>query len=453
MDAVSVTDVDHQSLDDFSVCVQHERWTRQQLEAYQAQALQTCREYAYAHSPFYQRFHQGLMDRPLQELPVLTKAMVMEHFDELVTDPNIHLEDIQQYLQQGGGTPLYLDRYRVTGTSGSAGKPGIFFYSREESAIMMNSFTRTLFWGELTSESKAAVVTTTDPRQMSAQAPVIIDGRPVPRLQLSANEPLEVLVQRLNDWQPDFVLLYPSIGSILANEQRQGRLHISPRLIGCAAETLTSETRRRIEEAWPARLFQAYGTTESGILAAECTAHQGLHLFEDFSIVEVVDRQNRPVSPGEQGEKVLVTVLFRRAQPLIRYEVTDLIRTSTHGSCPCGRPFALIEGIEGRMPEMLYLPTPTGTVEGVHAFLFEFIMDVLPISGWQVVQEEDGLHIFLTGAAEDLQDEQLLLPLREALLKRGVLVPPMEVHRVTALTRNVGGKAIRLLSHVAHPTS
>lgn len=62
---------------------QHERWTRLQLEAYQAESLRHLREFAYAHSPFYQRFHKGLTDQPFQELPVLTKAMVMENFDEL----------------------------------------------------------------------------------------------------------------------------------------------------------------------------------------------------------------------------------------------------------------------------------------------------------------------------------------------------------------------------------
>ena len=65
---------------------QHERWTRAQLDTYQAESLRRLREYAYARSPFYQKFHKGLFDRPLNELPVLTKAMMMEHFDELVTD-------------------------------------------------------------------------------------------------------------------------------------------------------------------------------------------------------------------------------------------------------------------------------------------------------------------------------------------------------------------------------
>ena len=453
MEAISVDQQSQQSLDNFSECVQHESWTRQQLEDYQARALRACREYAYAHSPFYQRFHQGLMDRPLQDLPVLTKSMMMEHFDELVTDSAVRLHDVQQYLAHGDRTKRFLDRYMTTGTSGSTGQRGIFLYHPAEGPVMINSFMRAVIWSGIMPESKVALVTTTDPSQLTVQVPIIINGQHVPRLQLSANDPLETLVQRLNEWQPDALMWYPSIASVMVDEQRQGRLHIAPRMIGCAAETLTNETRRRIEETWQTKLFQAYGTTESGILAAECSFHQGLHLFEDFLVVEVVDQDNRPVQPGEQGSKVLLTVLFRRAQPLIRYEVTDLVRTSTIERCSCGRPFALIEAIEGRTPEVLYLLSPTGGEERVNAFLFEFIIDTLPVSGWQVIQEQDGLHIFLTGAPEELRDEQLLDPLRQALIKRGVLVPSIEIHRVTALNRNAGGKALRVISHVPRRAS
>ncbi|HLO14525.1 MAG TPA: hypothetical protein VK206_06840, partial [Anaerolineales bacterium] len=55
----------------------HESWTRQQLESYQAKALNDLRQYAYERSPFYQKFHKGLTGQPLHELPVLTKAMMM----------------------------------------------------------------------------------------------------------------------------------------------------------------------------------------------------------------------------------------------------------------------------------------------------------------------------------------------------------------------------------------
>ena len=53
-----------------------EHWIRKHLFAHQAEALHSLREYAYAHSPFYQQFHQGLCAAPLHELPVLTKALI-----------------------------------------------------------------------------------------------------------------------------------------------------------------------------------------------------------------------------------------------------------------------------------------------------------------------------------------------------------------------------------------
>ena len=70
---------------------QRDRWTRRQLEGHQGRALHRLREHAYARSPFYRRFHKGFTDRPLNELPVLTKEMVMEHFDELVTNPPVRM--------------------------------------------------------------------------------------------------------------------------------------------------------------------------------------------------------------------------------------------------------------------------------------------------------------------------------------------------------------------------
>ncbi|HEU5381525.1 MAG TPA: hypothetical protein VFV38_39395, partial [Ktedonobacteraceae bacterium] len=79
MGAIAVDQQGQQPPNIFAEYIQHESWTRSQLMDYQARALRACRDYAYAHSPFYQRFHSGLMDRPLQELPVLTKAMMMEH--------------------------------------------------------------------------------------------------------------------------------------------------------------------------------------------------------------------------------------------------------------------------------------------------------------------------------------------------------------------------------------
>jgi phenylacetate-coenzyme A ligase PaaK-like adenylate-forming protein len=249
------------------------------------------------------------------------------------------------------------------------------------------------------------------------------------------------------------LLGYASIMAVLAEEQRAGRLHITPRVVFCVADPLTGAMRQRIEQTWQAPVYNSYGTTEGGMLAAECSAHQGLHLFEDFSIVEVVDEHNRPVPAGEQGARVLLTVLFRRTQPLIRYELSDLVRPSVHQQCACGRPFALLENIEGRAIEVLYFPAVSGKQERVSPYLFHTLFHPLPLSGWQVVQEPDGLHIFLTGASSEFSDDGLRDLVRGALIKRGLLVPAIKIQRVAALYKNASGKTPLVLPHLPPETS
>lgn len=184
-------------------------------------------------------------------------------------------------------------------------------------------------------------------------------------------------------------------------------------------------------------------------VASECEQHCGLHLFEDYSIIEVVDTDNRPVPPGEPGDKVLLTALFRHTQPLIRYEVTDLVRASTCERCACGRPFAMIESIQGRTGDILYLPSPSGKEEKIYPYLFLNVFDSLPLSKWQIVHEPDGLHVFLTGVSESLHDAQVLSRLQKAFIDRGVLVPPRKIRRVEELLQNErGGKSRMIVSRI-----
>jgi phenylacetate-CoA ligase len=124
-----------------------DHWTRQQLEAHQAGALSSLRDYAYTHSPFYQRFHQGFVGAPLQELPVLTKAILMEHFDELLTDRAIRLEEVKTYLTKLAGDERYLGKYWVNATSGSSGHLGLFLFNRAEWTTVLASFARARAWG------------------------------------------------------------------------------------------------------------------------------------------------------------------------------------------------------------------------------------------------------------------------------------------------------------------
>mgnify|MGYP001562070819 FL=1 len=232
----------------------HDYWTRPQLEAYQAEALRRLREYAYARSPFYQKFHQGLTERPLHELPVLTKAMMMDHFDELVTDRAVRLAAVRAHAANDREGQRFLDRYWVNATSGSRGHPGFFLFDLEEWTTVLASFARSHEWAgikvNLSHRMKMASVASISPWHMSAQVGATLKSWWMPALRLAASEPLETIVQRLNDWQPEMLVSYASMARILAEEQIAGRLRIQPHVVYTSSEVLTEATRQRIESAW-----------------------------------------------------------------------------------------------------------------------------------------------------------------------------------------------------------
>ena len=429
-----------------------DHWTRQQLEAHQAGALRSLREYTYTHSPFYQQFHHGLTAAPLHELPVLTKAMMMEHFDELVTDRAIRLEEAKVHMQNLTGDERFLGLYWVNATSGSSGHPGLFLFNRAEWTTVIASFARAREWGgikvDLARRVKTATVASTSPYHMSARVNATVHSWWMPEIRIAASDPVEAIIERLNAWQPEMLIAYASMARILADEQLAGHLQIRPRAVFTSSEVLTEETRKRIVRAWGERLFNQYAATESGSLAAECDHHRGMHLMEDLVIVEVVDQNNRPVPPGVYGDKLLITVLFNRTQPLIRYELSDSVRLATN-PCPSGHPFALIDDIQGRVEDVLSFPGVAGGVMNVHPLVFGRIMDTLPVSGWQVVQETGGLRVLLSSVRGEFEDEMLADTLRQVLSEQGAIVPHVEVQRVESIPKTVAGKAPLIKSNLS----
>ena len=128
------------------------------------------------------------------------------------------------------------------------------------------------------------------------------------------------------------------------------------------AEPHTEEQRRRIEQMLHVKAYNCFGMSEmSGPgVAFECPEQNGLHLWEDCYILEIVNPVTlEPVPDGEVGEMVLTT-LDRDAMPLIRYRSRDLTRIIP-GECPCGRTHRRIDRIKGRSDDMFI-------VKGVNIF-------------------------------------------------------------------------------------
>ena len=115
--------------------LRNERWTGAQLRAHQRARLTELVRHARSHSPFYRELYRDVDDDDeiaLERLPVVTKAAMMERFDEVVTDPRLRLRDLEAHLERLGRDELYLGRYRVLSTGGSTGRMGVFVADRDE---------------------------------------------------------------------------------------------------------------------------------------------------------------------------------------------------------------------------------------------------------------------------------------------------------------------------------
>lgn len=122
------------------------------------------------------------------------------------------------------------------------------------------------------------------------------------------------------------------------------------------AEPHSEEQRKRIEEMLGVKAYNSFGMSEMcgpGV-AFECTEQNGLHIWEDYYIVEIVNPDTlEPVAEGEVGELVLTT-LNREAMPLLRYRTRDLTRVLP-GECPCGRHHKRLDRMKGRSDDMIIL--------------------------------------------------------------------------------------------------
>jgi phenylacetate-CoA ligase len=150
------------------------------------------------------------------------------------------------------------------------------------------------------------------------------------------------------------------------------------------AEPWSANTRKELEKSFGIKAYDSYGLSEMmgpGV-AFECTEQDGLHIWEDAFIVEVLDKNGEPCAPGERGELVLTT-LCKEALPLIRYRTGD-ITTFMDGECACGRTARRITKFFGRADDMLI-------IRGINVFpsQIEHVLMEMPEVGeyFQVVLE------------------------------------------------------------------
>ncbi len=423
---------------------------REELLALQQRRLVATARHAAAASPLYRELYGGIEladDLDVRALPVVTKAMLMERFDEWVTDPRLKLSEVEDHLERIRGDELYLGSYRCMPTGGTTGRKGVFVYDRDEWRQCLTSFVR---WSELTGvrprlgrRVRVASVAATSPLHMTARFSLSMDVGLTALRRLDARTPLVELVASLNEHRPEVLVGYPSMASLLAVEQLEGRLHIAPRVVTFNGEAHTEEMTANIRAAWGVEPFDVYGTTES-MYACDCEHHQGMHVFEDLGLMEILDERGDPVPDGVAGAKMLITSFIKRTQPLIRYELSDMVALTTV-PCACGRPLARMVSVQGRSDDILRMTATDGRTIAVHPHTLKSPMVALPeLRQYKIIHDDGGLHVLVVlrdGAAEDGVSQRVDAMLRSKLLAAGVADPRLEVKIMPELPREQGPSA------------
>ena len=435
-----------------------ERLAQQRLE----RLVATARE----HSPFYQRLYRRLPagPSPIAQLPVVTKRDLMANFDHALTDPELSGAMVQEFLadERRAGRPL-LDRYAVWSSSGTTGEPGIFLHDGHALAVY-EALEVVRFRGVQSPLALAAAMMARDRYALvGATGGHFAGNATVERIRLlhpwlaqsvrvfSVLDSTPHLVEQLNEYQPMLLATYPTAASLLANEQRTGRLAIRPREIWTGGEQLSPAQRAYITTAFDCAVHDDYGASEFLAIAWEC-ARGVLHFNADWVILEPVDEHYRPVPTGVCSHTVLLTNLANLVQPLIRYDLGDSV-TLLEGACECGSALPAIR-VEGRCDDAIVLHDASG--QGV---------TLLPLALATVLEDEAGVFRFQlrqTGAASLALDldppatdahtvQRCRRTLRRFLRTQGLPDVELDIERCALQRHPLSGKLRRVVAMTEPP--
>ncbi len=387
-----------------------ETLTRPDLEKLQAARLKNTIQSA-MNSPYYGNLYKQLGLSPdsvksaadIRKLPFTTKQNLRENFP-------------YGFL----GLPTK-ELIRLHSTSGTTGNPTVIFHNRHDIDSWANLMARSLF---------CAGVRDTDVFQNICGYGLFTGGLGfqygVERLGClsipagAGNSPRQIKL--MQDYGTTVAHAIPSylnrLYEVFLEEgfdpKKDTKLHTF--VIG--AEPHTEEQRRRIEEMYGVKAYNSFGMTEMNGpgVAFECTCQNGLHVWEDAYLVEIVNPETlEPVAEGEVGELVMTT-LDRQAMPLIRYRTRDLTRILP-GKCPCGRTHTRLDRITGRSDDMFI-------VKGCNIFPMQ-------IEGVLMKIPEVGADYLITLDTIDGNDEMII----EVEVKKDWFTG--DIHRLDKVTKQI----------------
>lgn len=244
---------------------------------------------------------------------------------------------------------------------------------------------------------------------------------------------------RLIRYGARFLYGYPSVLYLFARcLHEQGLVLPGLQAVVTTAEMLLPQYRKGIEDWLHCPVFNNFGSNDGGIESYECHLHQGFHYNDLQSVLEVEG------SPGTEGA-LLITNLWNRSTPFIRYQNGDIAKLSTV-SCPCGAPFPLIASVLGRTTDILTF----GNGRSLSGPALTLIFGDMKIDGWQIVQTSPTALEVRLCCPDSIPQEYTERIARVIGYHAGENVT-LKIKRVDKLTLTKGGKLKPVICDVPQP--
>ena len=341
-------------------------YSEKQIKNYQERELRKLVFVSIRNSPFYHERFIGIDIQHLADLAKvapINKAIMMEHFDRLNT-VGLLREEVQNYAVQKELDRDYLgyyqDKYVIGLSSGTSGNKGLYVTPRELTEKLPFVFL-----------ARGGIPLRYLPFRILFCLRVFGQGfedinSPIVKLAYcSTMTPVQAIVDLINSRKINILMAPPSLVRLLLPVHQKIRVKLKQ--IVCYAEVLEKEEKERFGKVFATGVVEIYQASE-GQIASACS-HGTLHINEDMVIVEMRDEKNEIVEePGIVASHMYVTNLVNDAQPLIRYEMNDLIALGK--PCACGSHFRTIGHILGRNDNILHFRTLEGKNQTVFPDLF-----------------------------------------------------------------------------------
>jgi phenylacetate-CoA ligase len=381
------------------------KFDQKQLKKYQDKEFRKIFRYSLKVPVYYNKYKKSNISqddikgiKDIDKIPIITKNDLRKNFPDKIITPNFNKKNSC-----------------LISSSGSTGKPLFIYCSVFSSIKRLEGFARILkAYGGNWKKSKTLLLIDLTPGSVE-YATYIEGGTSFLNKIFSLNnikylpikEKTETLIKKINDFEPEFLGSDPIMLKKLAYYKiNEFGKNITPKLIFSSGSMLDQYTKKYIEKAFETKVLDVYGSTEGGPMAFECLKENHYHLNSDFIYFEFLDKNNQPVSNNKPGN-IIITRLYGKDTPIIRYNGLEDIAIPIEGKCSSGIKSKMIKNIEGRITDLIILPNDDTvspfTLSGIPAKIMEEY-NTLQIKQFQIVQNKKSEIEFFIVIDENLRN-------------------------------------------------